>query len=119
MKAKLLQGKPVAEAIKDEVAAEIAELVERHGIRPGLAVVRVGDDPASAVYVASKVRSSEEVGIVSRHHHLPAETSHDEVLALVKALNADDEIDGILVQLPLPKQIDETVILDAIDPAKD
>lgn len=119
MKAKLLHGKPVAEAIKAEVAAEIVELVEKHGIRPGLAVVRVGDDPASAVYVASKVRSSEEVGIVSRHHHLPAETSHDEVLELVKTLNADDEIDGILVQLPLPKQVDETVILDAIDPAKD
>src|SRR5690606_19657733 len=95
MKAKLLQGKPVAEAIKAEVAAEVAELVEKHGIRPGLAVVRVGEDPASAVYVASKVRSSEEVGLVSRHHHLPAETPHDELLALVNSLNADDDIDGI------------------------
>jgi methylenetetrahydrofolate dehydrogenase (NADP+)/methenyltetrahydrofolate cyclohydrolase len=119
MKAKLLQGKPVAEAIKAEVAAEVAELIEKHGVRPGLAVVRVGEDPASAVYVASKVRSSEEVGLLSRHHHLPAETPHDEVLALVEQLNADDDIDGILVQLPLPKHIDETAILDAIDPAKD
>jgi methylenetetrahydrofolate dehydrogenase (NADP+)/methenyltetrahydrofolate cyclohydrolase len=119
MKAKLLQGKPVAEAIKAEVAAEVAELIEKHGVRPGLAVVRVGEDPASAVYVASKVRSSEEVGLRSRHHHLPAETPHDEVLALVEQLNADDNIDGILVQLPLPKHIDETAILDAIDPAKD
>lgn len=119
MKAKLLHGKPVAEAIKAEVAAEITELIEKYGVRPGLAVVRVGEDPASAVYVASKVRSSEEVGIYSRHHHLPAETPHDELLDLVKQLNADDDIDGILVQLPLPKHIDETAILDAIDPAKD
>jgi methylenetetrahydrofolate dehydrogenase (NADP+)/methenyltetrahydrofolate cyclohydrolase len=79
----------------------------------------VGDDPAPAVYVGNKVKTSAELGIVSEHHHLAADASHEEVLALVNDLNGRDEIDGILVQLPLPKQIDEKVILEAIDPAKD
>ncbi len=119
MKAEILRGKPIADAIKSEVAADVAGMFEKNGVRPGLAVVRVGEDPASAVYVASKVKTSEELGIFSQHFHLPAETPHDEVLKLVQKLNADDEIDGILVQLPLPKQINENEILDSIDPAKD
>lgn len=119
MSAKVLSGKPIAEAIKTEVAAEVAEMNEKHGVRPCLAVIRVGEDPASAVYVASKVRTSEELGIESRHHHLFADASHEDVLELVHEMNADDDVDGILVQLPLPPQIDENAILDAIDPAKD
>lgn len=119
MKAEILHGKPIAEAIKSEVAAEAAQMLEVNGIAPGLAVVRVGEDPASAVYVASKVKTSEELGFVSRHYHLPVETPHKEVLELVQKLNADTDIDGILVQLPLPNQINESEILEAIDPAKD
>jgi methylenetetrahydrofolate dehydrogenase (NADP+) / methenyltetrahydrofolate cyclohydrolase len=119
MSARILHGKEIAEAIKLEVAADIAELERTYGFRPGLAVVRVGDDPASAVYVGNKVKTSAELGIVSEHHHLDADTPHDEVLALVNDLNSRGEIDGILVQLPLPNQIDEKVILEAIDPAKD
>lgn len=119
MTAKVLSGKPIADAIKAEVAADITELERALGFRPGLAVVRVGDDAASAVYVGNKVRTSAELGIVSEHHHLDASASHAEVLALVKELNERDEIDGILVQLPLPAQIDEKEILEMIDPAKD
>ena len=119
MTAKILSGKEIADAIKQEVAADIKELEKTHGIRPGLAVVRVGEDPASAVYVGNKVRTSAELGIVSEHHHLDADVSHGEVLALVKDLNRRVEIDGILVQLPLPPQIDEKEILETIDPGKD
>lgn len=115
MAARALSGKPIADAIKDEVSAEVKKL----GFRPGLAVVRVGEDPASAVYVASKVKTTEDLGMYSEHIHLSAETSHDELLAIVKGLNCRDEIDGILVQLPLPGHIDDREILEAIDPAKD
>lgn len=115
MAARTLSGKPIADAIKDEVSAEVKKL----GFRPGLAVVRVGEDPASAVYVASKVKTTEDLGMHSEHIHLSAETSHDELLAIVKGLNCRDEIDGILVQLPLPGHIDDREILEAIDPAKD
>ena len=90
-----------------------------HGFRPCLAVVRVGDDPASAVYVGNKVKTSEELGLASIHHHLPEETEHAELLELVRSLNENDDVDGILVQLPLPPQIDESEILEAIDPEKD
>ncbi|MBS1797889.1 MAG: bifunctional 5,10-methylenetetrahydrofolate dehydrogenase/5,10-methenyltetrahydrofolate cyclohydrolase [Acidobacteria bacterium] len=119
MTAKILSGKEIAEAIKREVAAEVALITERHGVRPLLAVVRVGEDPASAVYVGSKVKTSEELGMLSEHHHLPVEATHEEVLAIVKDLNARPEVDGILVQLPLPAQVDEREILETIDPAKD
>lgn len=119
MKANLLSGKPIADAIKAEVAEEIKGLEISHGFRPCLAVVRVGEDPASAVYVASKVKTSEELGIISEHHHLTAETSHSELLSLVKSLNAREEVDGILVQLPLPKHINSSEILETIDPEKD
>lgn len=115
MAARALSGKPIADAIKDEVSAEVKKL----GFRPGLAVVRVGEDPASAVYVASKVKTTEDLGMHSEHIHLSAETSHDELLAIIKGLNCRDEIDGILVQLPLPGHIDDREILEAIDPAKD
>jgi methylenetetrahydrofolate dehydrogenase (NADP+)/methenyltetrahydrofolate cyclohydrolase len=119
MAAKVLSGKKIADAIKSEVAADIRELEKTHGFRPGLAVVRVGEDPASAVYVGNKVRTSAELGIHSEHHHLDADTPHADVLALVEELNRRDDIDGILVQLPLPAQVDDTEILEAIDPAKD
>ena len=119
MAAKVLSGKEIAEAIKSEVAADIGELEKTQGFRPGLAVVRVGEDTASAVYVGNKVRTSAELGIKSEHHHLDADTPHADVLALVEELNRRDDIDGILVQLPLPAQVDDTEILEAIDPAKD
>lgn len=115
MTARLLSGKPIAEEIKAEVAAEVAAL----RFRPGLAVVRVGEDPASAVYVGSKVKTTEELGMHSEHIHLPAETSGDEILAIVNELNSRDDIDGILVQLPLPGHVNEREILEAIDPVKD
>ena len=118
MGAKVLSGKEIAGEIKQEVAAEVARLREK-GIVPGLTVVRVGDDPASAVYVGSKVRTSQELGINSREVHLSADATADEILSQVRALNADDTVDGILVQLPLPKGVDADPILEAIDPLKD
>ena len=119
MPARILSGKTIAEAIKTEVAADVERLHKEHGIQPGLTVVRVGEDPASAVYVGSKVKTSEELGIRSEHIHLPVETSHHELFNVVRELNQRDEVDGILVQLPLPPQINASEILEAIDPAKD
>ncbi len=119
MTARILSGREIASAIKAEVGAEICETVTNFGFRPTLAVVRVGEDPASAVYVGSKVRACEEVGIISEHHHLEADISQGELLKLVNELNARDEVDGILVQLPLPDGIDEREVIEAIDPAKD
>ncbi len=99
----VLDGARVAEEIKREVALEdVARLKHEHGVIPCLAVVRVGEDPASRVYVRSKVRTSEALGLRSEHHALPAETSTGELLDLVGSLNVRDEVDGILVQLPLP-----------------
>jgi methylenetetrahydrofolate dehydrogenase (NADP+) / methenyltetrahydrofolate cyclohydrolase len=118
-KARLLDGAVVAARIKQEVQDEIARMVETSGYRPCLAAVRVGDDPASAVYVRNKIKASEEVGIRSEHHALPETTSTVELLALINDLNQRDDVDGILTQLPLPRQIDETAIIEAIDPAKD
>jgi methylenetetrahydrofolate dehydrogenase (NADP+)/methenyltetrahydrofolate cyclohydrolase len=119
MTARILSGKPIAEAIKSEVAAEIAELSGRHGIQPCLVVVRVGEDPASAVYVGNKVKTSQEIGMISEHRHLPETASHDELMSVVRELNGRDDVDGILVQLPLPPQIDSKEVLEAIDPQKD
>jgi methylenetetrahydrofolate dehydrogenase (NADP+) / methenyltetrahydrofolate cyclohydrolase len=119
MTAEILSGKGFAEAIKREVAAEVKEIEAKYGFRPCLAVVRVGEDVASAVYVGSKVKTSEELGMISEHHHLPAETAHADLLKLVRDLNNREEVDGILVQLPLPPQIDEKEILEAISPEKD
>ena len=115
----MLGGARVAAQIKTEVAQDVARLAREHGVRPGLAVVRVGDDPASAVYVTNKVRTSEQLGLYSEHHALPFETKTDELLALVAQLNAREEIDGLLVQLPLPAHVDEQRVLDAVDPHKD
>lgn len=111
----ILSGKEVAEAIKDEVANQAAEL----SYRPCLTVVRVGEDPASAVYVANKIKTSEELGLISEHRHLSAETTQAELLEVIDELNERGEVDGILVQLPLPKQINEKEILEAINPDKD
>jgi methylenetetrahydrofolate dehydrogenase (NADP+)/methenyltetrahydrofolate cyclohydrolase len=119
MSAKILGGKEFADAIKSEVSGEIAHLLKEHAITPCLAVIRVGDDPASAVYVGNKVKTSEAIGLRSEHHHLPESISHAEVLNLVHDLNNRDDVDGILVQLPLPEQIDGREILEAIDPEKD
>ncbi|HEX8247713.1 MAG TPA: bifunctional 5,10-methylenetetrahydrofolate dehydrogenase/5,10-methenyltetrahydrofolate cyclohydrolase [Pyrinomonadaceae bacterium] len=119
MTAQILSGRDIAEAIKREVAEEIAQLESKHGFRPRLAVVRVGEDPASAVYVGNKVKTSQELGLVSEHHHLAAETTHADLLRLVTDLNNRAEVDGILVQLPLPPQIDEKEILETINPEKD
>ena len=117
--AKALDGALVANAIKSEVAAEVAQLREKYGVAPCLAVVRVGGDPASEVYVRNKVKTSQELGLLSEHHSLPAETTTEELLALVNQLNTRNEIDALLVQLPLPPQIDERQVLEAINPAKD
>ncbi len=119
MPAKILSGKPIAEAIKAEVAAEVADLREVHSVTPCLAVVRVGDDPASAVYVGSKVKTTEELGMISEHRHFESDVSQDEIVRVVDELNARNDVDGILVQLPLPKHIDERLILERIDPLKD
>jgi methylenetetrahydrofolate dehydrogenase (NADP+) / methenyltetrahydrofolate cyclohydrolase len=117
--AQILSGKQFAQAIKDEVAAEVEDLKEKHGFSPCLVVVRVGEDPASEVYVTSKVKTAEELGIISEHKHLSADISQDELLTVVEDLNEREDVDGILVQLPLPKQIDEKVVLEKIDPEKD
>jgi methylenetetrahydrofolate dehydrogenase (NADP+)/methenyltetrahydrofolate cyclohydrolase len=116
---KILSGAPIAEAIKTEVAQEVKELNKKYGFRPCLAVVRVGEDPASAVYVGNKVKTSQELGLISEHIHLSAETTQNELLTAIQELNKRDEVDGILVQLPLPKQIDDKAILEAINPEKD
>ena len=119
MTARILSGREIADSIKMEIRDEVARLYEEQGFRPGLTVVRVGEDPASAVYVGNKVKTSHEIGIVSEHIHLDAETTHDELLETVKKLNQRDDVDGILVQLPVPSHIDDAAILEAIDPAKD
>src|SRR4030095_7305118 len=105
MAAKILGGKPIAEGIKAEIQAEINSLGKGHGFAPCLAVVRVGDDPSSAVYVSNKVKTSKELGLASIHHHLCYETEQGALLDLVRSLNDNDDVDGILVQLPLPPQI--------------
>jgi len=118
-KAKILDGKATAEEIKAEAAKSVERLKKEFGIQPCLSVVRVGEDPASEVYVNSKVTTSEALGIKSEHHHLSAEITQDELLSVVQALNEREDVDGILVQLPLPKHIDEGLIIEAINPEKD
>lgn len=119
MAAALIDGKAIAAKVRGEVAEEVRSFQATHGRAPGLAVVRVGHDPASEVYVRGKIKASGEVGIHSEEHHLPEDSTTAEVLAAVQRLNADPKIDGILVQLPLPKQCDEQLILDSIAPEKD
>src|SRR5688500_2882188 len=116
MAPRILSGKAIADAIKAEVADDVSALNEVHNFRPGLTVVRVGDDPASSVYVGNKVRSADEVCIRADHIHLPDETSKDEILETVNRLNSDSDVDGILVQLPLPKHVSEREMLERIDP---
>ena len=118
-KAQPLDGAVVAARIKHGVAAEVEEMAQAHDYRPCLAAVRVGDDAASAVYVRNKIKACEEVGIRSEHHALPESTSTAELLELITTLNQRDDVDGILTQLPLPRGIDETTIIEAIDPGKD
>jgi methylenetetrahydrofolate dehydrogenase (NADP+)/methenyltetrahydrofolate cyclohydrolase len=119
MSARRIDGKAAAKASNAGVAAAVAELRSRHGLTPGLTVVLVGEDPASKVYVASKEREAKHAGMLSTAHRLPATATQDEVLALVRRLNADPTVHGILVQLPLPKQVDPQAVIEALDPAKD
>ncbi len=114
----IIDGKQIAAAVRGEVAEQVKRLRAR-GVTPGLTVVRVGEDPASAIYVRGKRKACEEVGIHSVEHHLPAATPQQELVALVARLNADPSVHGILVQLPLPDPIDAVPVLDAIDPRKD
>ena len=115
----VLDGKAVAAKVRAEVARRAAELAVKLGRRPGLAVVQVGEDPASRVYVRNKRKAAAETGIESFAYDLPATTSEAELLALVGRLNRDERVDGILVQLPLPAGLDATRVMDAIDPGKD
>jgi methylenetetrahydrofolate dehydrogenase (NADP+)/methenyltetrahydrofolate cyclohydrolase len=117
--ARIIDGKAVAASVRARVAGEVADFEAEHGRTPLLVTVIVGDDPASEVYVAGKHRACKEVGMRSLHHGLPAETSEDELLDLVRDLGADPDVDGILVQLPVPDHIDPDQIVAAIDPAKD
>jgi methylenetetrahydrofolate dehydrogenase (NADP+)/methenyltetrahydrofolate cyclohydrolase len=119
MTAIVMDGKAVAAKVRAEVAVRAKEFASKYGRRPGLAVVQVGQDAASSVYVRNKRKSSLEAQIESYAHDLPATTSQAEILELVRSLNRDPRVDGILVQLPLPKGIDTDVIMDAVDPAKD
>lgn len=117
--ARIIDGKATAAALRAEIGREVAAIKAARGIVPGLHVVLVGEDPASKVYVASKEKLAVEIGMNSVAHRLPAETTEAQLLAKLAELNADDGVDGILVQLPLPKHIDTGRIIDAIDPAKD
>ncbi len=118
MSAKILDGKALAARIKDQLAKEVGEL-RAHGVEPGLAVILVGEDPASQIYVRNKTASCAQAGIRTFDHRLPATTSQAELLALVAKLNADPAVDGILIQLPLPRGLDPREILPAVDPRKD
>src|ERR1044072_9261930 len=119
MGATIIDGKTIAADLPRNVAREVARLSRQHGLTPGLAVVLAGNNPASESYVGSKAKATKEAGMNSFDHRLPDTVGEAELLALVKKLNADPAVHGILVQLPLPKQIDAQVILDAIDPGKD
>lgn len=119
MTARIIDGKAFAEQVREKVAAHVARLKADHGITPGLAVVLVGEDPASQVYVRNKGRQTLEAGMQSFEHKLPAETSEADLLALVERLNADPVVHGILVQLPLPDHMNADAVINAISPAKD
>lgn len=118
MAAKIIDGKEIARQVNEETARRV-EALKGQGCTPGLAVVLIGDDPASQVYVNSKVKKCAELGIYSEKRVLPADATMEQVLALIAELNADPKIDGILVQSPPPKQIDEEKVIAAIDPEKD
>jgi methylenetetrahydrofolate dehydrogenase (NADP+)/methenyltetrahydrofolate cyclohydrolase len=116
---KIIDGKAFAATLRSRIAEAVAGLKQQHGLTPGLAVVLVGEDPASQVYVRSKGKQTQETGMNSFEHKLSSETSQADLLALIDKLNSDPAVHGILVQLPLPDQIDEQSVIDAIDPAKD
>ncbi len=119
MSAKIISGTETAKQIREEQKQEVAELKEKHNVIPGLAAVLVGEDPASQVYVGAKERTCAALGIYSERHVLPANTNEEDLLTLIDKLNKDPKINGILVQLPLPKHINESKVLYAIDPKKD
>lgn len=119
MTAQIIDGKAFAATVRAQVAEHVATLKDAHGITPGLAVVLVGEDPASQVYVRSKGKLTVEVGMNSYEHKLDATTSQEDLLALIDKLNADPEVHGILVQLPLPAHLDSELVINSIDPAKD
>jgi methylenetetrahydrofolate dehydrogenase (NADP+)/methenyltetrahydrofolate cyclohydrolase len=115
----ILDGKLLAQTMQAEIAARVADFTKKYDLRPGLAAVLVGDDPASQVYVRSKRKACDKVGMQSWQHQLPATTTQDELLRLIEQLNCDPQVSGILVQLPLPKTIDESTIIQAVAPLKD
>ncbi len=119
MTAEIISGKEVAKTIRAELAEEVAELKEKHGLSPGLATVLVGEDPASVSYVTAKNKACGQLGMTSFQHTPPADISGEDLLKLVEELNQNDKVHGILVQLPLPKHIDEGKVLYAVDPDKD
>jgi methylenetetrahydrofolate dehydrogenase (NADP+)/methenyltetrahydrofolate cyclohydrolase len=119
MTATVIDGKAFAARVRGQVAAHVARLGDEHGLVPGLAVVLVGEDPASQVYVRNKGTQTVEAGMRSFEHKLPAETAEADLLALIARLNADPHVHGILVQLPLPKHLDSDLVINAMDPAKD
>ncbi len=119
MTAQIIDGKALSAKVKAGLKAEVEAIKAKYGRAPGIAVVRVGEDPASKVYVTSKEKTAQELGFGSWHHHLADTVTQAELLALVHRLNADDAVDGILVQLPLPKHLDSNAVLEAIDPKKD
>lgn len=119
MTAKIIDGKAFAEGLRARIAGHVQRLQSEHGITPGLAVVIVGEDPASQVYVSSKAKQTAEVGMNSYKHELPADVPEAELLTLIAKLNADPAVHGILVQMPVPKHIDPNKVIEAIDPAKD
>src|SRR5438093_13411394 len=112
--AKILDGKKLAQLMQQEIAAEAATFLQKHGVRPGLAAVLVGDNPASRVYVRNKRKACEQAGFESWLYELPADSTQGQLLDLIAQLNADRRVNGILVQLPLPKQIDENAIIHAV-----
>ncbi len=119
MSARIIDGNATAGALREKVAGEVARLARDHGLIPGLAVVLVGDDPASSIYVRSKVRRTAEAGVHSSDHRLPAGISQADLVATIARLNADPKVHGILLQLPLPSHLDAAAAIEAIDPAKD
>ncbi len=119
MTAQIIDGKLTAKALRASIADEVAKIKETVGVTPGLAVVLVGADPASEVYVKNKAKQTVEVGMASFEHRLPAETTENDLLQLIEQLNNDDTVHGILVQLPVPDHIDESKVISAIDPLKD
>src|SRR6267154_3193131 len=119
MSAKIIDGKAIAARVRAEVAEGVKELVARTGAPPGLAAVRVGEDPASIIYVRNKIKACGEVGMASFEHALPERTSQEDLLGLVSRLNQDPRVHGILVQLPLPKHIDPDRVIDLVAPEKD